>query len=82
MFITNMYKYRPKKVAMLTKTPGFLGLTFPVAERSSDSCPPNQANFWLSNEDILGPFAGCVKQVIAKEQYSPVQESHELPETN
>ena len=68
-------------MATLTKI-GFLGLTLPVAEHSSDSHPPNRANFWPSYEDILGPFAGCVKQVIAKEQYSPVQESHELPETN
>ena len=56
-----------KKVATLR------GLTLPVAERSSDSCPPNQANFWPSYEDILGPFAGWVKQAIAKERHSRVR---------
>ena len=29
--------------------------------------------FWPSYEDILGPFAGHVKQVIAKERHSPCE---------
>ena len=46
-----------------------------MAERSSDSRPPNQANYWPSYEDILGPFAGRVKQAIAKEWHSPACEN-------
>ena len=71
-----MYKYQPKKVATLTKTPlRFSGFNTACGRTLLWLAPTEPGQLLAVIWRHLGPFTGRVKQAIAKERHSPACEN-------